>query len=481
MPETPITDIPNPSFLRKVPYNVPKIAVNGMAKVSTQILESGLLVRINNKTIRLRYPVSIWQRFPKTHRAVLTQNIAFSLTFQLPYLYPTVSRMHYSMPVPLSEPFLFKGLSLALPSTAIMQTHKDMRVTSNLLRKLFEIEYVFLGKKTQIPPYNRTSLSDHAVMPFTFGKDSLLTFALARELGLTVHPVYISEPYFPYEEFIKRFLAESFQKEFRVRIMLLRNTLGVLREPDGWFGWELQLTQYSLMLLPYVYAKKAGFILFSNEQSCNDTVTDEDGFRCNPVFEQSHAWLLQNSLMASIIGGNSLSIGTLLEPIHEIAIEKILHTRYPQIGKYQSSCDLPEGQPKSGGRWCENCSKCGRIYVFLLAHGIDPKRVGFRHDLLRDKYHHLYTIFSERRMKEFGYDQSEAGKDEQILAFLMAYRKGWKGPVMRSFVRRYLSYAKKRERFLRQTYFGIHSRKTIPSAIRGKILRIYKQELSDLH
>ncbi len=477
---TPINNFPELENVTPPELKLPPIKVNGVAKISAQPQDYGIQVKINNKTIRLRYPPGLWQRFPKTHRKILAQNIAFGLTFHLPYLFTSLKRMLYNLPVPLSESFFFKGLSLALPSTAIMQKQKEKRITSDLLRRLFDVEFVYSNKKTDIPPYNRTSMSDHAVMPFTFGKDSLLTFALAKELGVTVHPVYISEPYSPYEEFTKKLLAEPFKKEFHTKISFLRNTLGILREPaGGWFGWELQLTQYSLMLLPYVYAKKAGYILFSNEQSCDDSIIDGDGFRCNPVFEQSHSWLLQNSLMTSIIGGNSLSIGSLLEPIHEIAIERILHRRYPQIGKYQSSCDLPK-KPKSDGRWCENCSKCARMYIFLLGNGVDPKTVGFRHNMLKGKYHHLYTIFSSNRVRDFGYDQSAAGHEEQILAFLLAYKNNHKGPVMQSFVKHYLNSAKKNEKRLRQKYFGLHSSKTVPHDLKEKILRIFKNELKDM-
>lgn len=475
---TALTNFPQFENLKESEQKLPSIKVNGVAKIFSRVTQNGIEVKINNKTLRLRYPPGIWGRFPKIHKKILAQNLAFGLTFHMPYLYTTLNRMLYNIPVPLVESFFFKGLSLALPSTAIMQTQKDKRVTSNLLRRLFDVEYVFSNSKTDIPPYNRVSMSDYAVMPFTFGKDSLLTYALARDLGLTVYPVYISEPHSPYEELTKKLLAEPFKKEFRIQIAFLRNTLGILREPYGWFGWELQLTQYSLMLLPYVYAKHAGYILFSNEQSCDATVVDEDGFRCNPVFEQSHSWLLQNSLMASLVGGNSLSVGTLLEPIHEIAIERILHKRYPEIGKYQSSCDLPE-IPKSGGRWCENCSKCGRMYIFLLANGIDPATVGFKHNLLRQKYHHLYTIFAYNKVRAFGFDQSEAGKNEQILAFLLAYKLGHRGPVMQSYIHHYHIFAKKNEKKLRQIYFSVHSAKTVPSELRSKIIRIYRQELND--
>src|SRR3989344_3745600 len=474
-----LTDFSQIQKLRAPHLKLPNLKVNGVAYISIQILENGILVKINNKTFRLKYPPSIWTRFPKSHKKILAQNIAYAFTFQLPYLYTTLRKLIFNMPVPLSEPYFFKALALALPSTAIMQPLKEQRVTSNLLRKLFDIDFVFSGNKSEIPPYNRTSMSDRAIMPFTFGKDSLLTYALAQELGLVVYPIYIGEPHEPYDEFIKKQLSDPFKHEFHKQLNFLKNSLGILRDPTGWYGWELQLTQYSLMLLPYVYAKRAGYILFSNEQSCDDTVMDEDGFRYNPVFEQSHSWLLQDSLMTSMIGGNSLSIGSLLEPIHEIAIMKILHHRYPQYAKYQSSCDMAD-KPKSDGRWCENCSKCGRMYIYLLAHGISPRTVGFKRDLLKQKYHHIYTIFSSTKVREFGYDQSEAGKNEQLLAFLMAYRKGYRGPVMRSFVKKHLVTTRKKEKSLRQTFFGLHSTRTIPGHLRPKVIRIYRQELDGL-
>lgn len=476
---TAITDIPELAKQKEPQDALPKLPVNGIAKISTTFDDRGIVLKINTRKMRLYYPHSMWSRFPLTHKKILSQNLAYAYTFQLPFLYASLKKLAFHMPVPLSEAFLFKALSLALPATAIMQPQKDKRVTSDLLRRLYEIEYVFTPKKTSIPPYNRTSFPDQAIMPFTFGKDSLLTYALSREFGIRVHPVYIAEPYSPYDEIVKKALSTEFTREFRTRISFLKNSLGVFREPYGWLGWELQLTQYSLMLLPYVYARRAGYIFFSNEQSCDVTLTDEDGFRYNPVYEQSHSWMLQNSLMTSIIGGNSLSIGSLLEPVHEIAIMKILHTRYPDIGKYQASCDMPE-KPKGTGRWCENCTKCGRMYMYLIAHGIDPRSVGFKHDLLRQKYHHLYTIFESDRIRDTGFDQSRAGKDEQILAFYLAYRRGFKGPVMTSFIRRHLPYAKKRERYLRQTYFGLHTRRTVPTSLRSKVIRIFRQELVDL-
>ena len=470
-----------PQLKKIIPAKIelPPIKVNGAAKISGQVKDFGIQVNINKKIFRLKYPTGIWNRFPKTHRGILAENIAFSQTFHLPYIFKSLKKMIYNIPVPLSEAFFFKSYSLSLPITAMMNDYREEKLTSNLLRRLFEVDYIYNNKKTEIPPYNRTSLSDQAIMPFTFGKDSLLTFALCRELGFKVHPVYIMEPEFQYEALLKKLLSIQFRKEYRVKIYFLNNTLGKLKEVGGWHGWELQLTQYSLMLLPYVYSKKAGYIFFSNEQSCNDTIIDEEGFRCNPVFEQSHSWLLQNSLMTSIVGGNSLSIGSVLEPLYELAIMKILHKRYPEIGKYQSSCDL-ENRPRSGGRWCEDCSKCARIFIFLLALGINPKKVGFKYNLMSRKYRVLFPIFKTNTTKAYGYDQSGAGNDEQIFSFYLAYNRGIKGPLMTKFVRKYLKYARKNEKNFRKKFFGIHSTKTVPGAIKARLLRIYRQELENL-
>lgn len=455
---------------------------NGIVKVSPEVVKSGVRVHLNKYSLKIDYPKHIWQRFPAQQKKIFAENIAYTMTFHLPFLFPTLKKMYYSLPVPISEAFIYKCFTQQLPATAMVEGNSFSSKTSNLLRRLFFTEYIFNNRKTQIPPFNRVSNKNNIIMPFTFGKDSLLTFALSHELGINMQLVFVAEPHLPYDEVLKKHLAENFQKEFKIKIEFLKNSLGLLRDPDrnGYFGWETQLTQYSLLLLPYLYANKAGHILFANEQSCDYNLIDRDGFRCNPVYEQSHPWLLQNSLFASLVGGNSMSIGTLIEPIHEIAIIKILHRRYPEIGKYQSSCDL-ETKPKNGSRWCENCSKCARMYIFLLANGVDPKRVGFKGNLLTRAKLHLFSLFSPGRVKEFDYDNSEQAMKEQMLAFLLAYRRGVKGAAMNYFKKRFLKQAKTEEKVLRENFFGIHSTSTVPKTYTKKVLKIFHQELDKLH
>ncbi len=464
----------------KIRYSkISNYKMNGIAHISTEIVESGIRVHVNKHSLKLQYPEEVWRRFPLHQKKIFADNIAYSLTFHLPFLFPTLKKMDYSMPVPLSEAFIYKSFTQGLPATALMQKDNFGKKTSNLLRRMYFTQYNFNNKKTVIPLFNRVSYKNNIIMPFTFGKDSLLTFALCKELDIAATPIFIAEPHLPYDEINKRNLAINFQREYKTKINFLKNSLGMLRDPNGWFGWEVQLTQYSLLMLPYVYALKAGYILFSNEQSCDNTMIDKDGFRCNPVFEQSHQWLLQNSLLTSLVGGNSLSIGTLIEPLHDLAIIKILHGRYPQIGKYQSSCDLEE-KPKNGSRWCENCSKCARIYILLLANGINPKKVGFVSNLLSENKKRLYTIFSPKRIKEFGYDNSEGAVNEQIYAFYLAFKRGAKGAAINEFKKKYLKLAEEKNQEWKKIFYGIHTTLTVPKPFFKKALKIFHEELDGI-
>lgn len=460
----------------------PSLLYFSKATVEPKITDNGISVLVNNQEFNISYPKRVWQAYPKQSRQILAENLAYCSTFSLPYLAPDIQSLYYKMPLPISESYLFKGLCLSLPSLALTSSNGQRVKTSELIRKLLTINYSFSSAKSFPAKIREKSCKENVVIPFSFGKDSLLTFALCQELNLNPYLVYLAEPTYTYEEQVKKKLSQEFSNKFGINVSVLKNNLGIFRQKTGDIGWELQLTQYSLMLLPFVEHHKAGLILFANEQSCNDTVIDKEGFAYNPVYEQSASWLASNSFMTSLVGGNSLSIGSIIEPIYELAIVKILHCRYKEIAKFQMSCD-PQDKYKNrlnGNRWCQNCSKCARIYIFLLAHGIDPKSVGIKDNLLGEEHAHLYPIFNLSSSKAYSYDQSGAGRDEQLLAYLMAYRLGAKGTLIDSFEKEYLVETENREKELRSKFFGIHSITTVPSEFRSKLLQIYKKELSSL-
>ena len=131
-----------------------------------------------------------------------------------------------------------------------------------------------------------------------------------------------------------------------------------------------------------------------------------------------------------------------------------------------------------GRRWCCHCSKCARMYLFLMAWNLDPKRVGFRENLFLKKYRHLYSAFGESKNSSSAYDSSLVGQGEQLLAFLFALRQGQKGELINHFKKSYLKSTEARENKLRRRYLYLQNTDLAPKTIRNKVIDIFKRGLT---
>ena len=117
----------------------------------------------------------------------------------------------------------------------------------------------------------------------------------------------------------------------------------------------------------------------------------------------------------------------------------------------------------------------------MMALGINPKKVGFKENLLSIGKKSLYAVFSDKdHVKDSAFDQSAAARDEQLLAFRLAYRRNVKGELMDEYKKLYASEGKEREENLRQKYFGIHTTTTLTYELKKPLLRIYEEELRGL-
>ncbi len=449
--------------------------------IKPEIKEKGFLISFNQKDFSVVYPRNIWGKYPLFLKKVLLENLTFALTLHLPCLLD-IGSLWYLMSKPSVKDMIGEGFRDSLPATALMKSEK----ASKYLEKLSQTKYHFNRKEASVPftlPLRK--IRNTALIFFTFGKDSLLTYSLCKEIGIKTMPAYVKEPLSQTEDHLKEKLAEKFFEEFKQKILFIKNEAGSLREPyknpsdDGWYGWEMQLTQFGLIVLPIAFARMTNYLFFSNEQSCNDKFLDKEGFWCNPVYEQSVEWIQKLGKIVQLLGMENLKVGSLIEPLHELAIIKILHHRYPEIAKYQMSCSSFNEYKiiKRKSRWCGNCSKCARIFIFLLANNINPKKVELRNNMLKLKYRQKYALFGCDKDSNYGYDVSLLGRDEQLLAFYLAYQNGYKGELIDLFKKLYLKEAKKREKELIKKYFGIHSAETIPEELKDKVLKIYKEEL----
>jgi hypothetical protein len=94
--------------------------------------------------------------------------------------------------------------------------------------------------------------------------------------------------------------------------------------------------------------------------------------------------------------------------------------------------------------------------------------------MLSEKKIRLYPLFSSDIESTYG--GSGLGRDEQLLAFYLAYKRGIKGYLIDQFKKQFLKEAETKKEKLIKEYFSIHSSISLPSSLRRKTLTIFKQE-----
>lgn len=451
-------------------------------KVDCRKLIKGIDIKLLGKDYRIIYPKGVWDDYPAGLKDVLADNLVYLLTMHLPLIL-NEEEVDYNTSSPYFKSLFYENMinDIIASSDTVSQS------SANLLRKFINIDYRFRDYNVKLPDY-RQDVKERSVITFTFGKESLLTYALCNEINMDSLLVYIKEPELAdvYENEHKRTLIRDFKKKFNANVLNLFNGPGIMRQNKYW-GFDesslagcLQLTSYCLELLPFSNYLNAGYLMFGNEKSCNDFYYNNNGFRSYPIFDQTHEWMIQLDNVTRLMTDNALRTVSIVEPLHEIAITKILHNRYREIGRYQMSCFTDNSNGKNN-RWCQSCSKCMRMFIFMKAVGVDVSNVGFTKNLLDKEFMKLYPLFANGNsdIKMIRYDHTGNGKDEQMLAFYMAYKNGVKGDLIDEFKKKFLEEAKSREDELYKKFFSVHDSITIPKGIKKNILSIYKEELRE--
>lgn len=444
--------------------------------VYRNLIKNGVEIKIKKKIYRMIYPLSVWEKFPQSLHKIFADSLAYVTTWHLSLSENAAVHYHFSHP-PI-EPVFFKLLLYSLPitvfeykNTNLTQLIKDF-FNANFKIQFKGLNYSYSGKKV------KRSLKEKAILLFSFGKDSLLTYGLLDEVGVSVIPVYIREPQSGFENTHKKRLAERFYRRLDEEIIFFPLSVGRLRQSSGlYWGWDIILSQYAFILIPYYFYYQTRYLFFGNEQSCNYSLYDKQGYLVNPVFEQSAMAMkhLQDIPKQFFINTH---IGSLVEPIHEIFITYILHHRYPEIGRFQMSCFSEEAVAKKR-RWCGICEKCARIYVFLRAFNFSPERVGFYDsEMFSLKKESFYVIFNGNKDIS-AYGGSGLGRDEQLLAFYLAYKNGDRGELVDKFKSLYLNAVEKKKEKMIKDYFSLHSSYTLPSQLREKVLKIFSKEQAE--
>jgi len=448
---------------------------NGRLHIFRKIIRSGVEIKIKGKRYSLKYPSRVWNKFPKVLHKVFADNLTYVFTWHLPFIEKKPLAYHFAHP--LVEPTFFKILLYSIP----MNIFENIEISTTELIKQFynynfqaqfkALNHIYSSRKV------RQNLKEKAILLFSFGKESLLIFGLLKELGINTSLFFMTEPQSGFENSHKKKLAKKFYEKFDEEVEFFPLSIGKLRqEGDLYWGWDVILSQYVFILIPYFFYNQTKYLFIGNEQSCNFYTRDSEGYLVNPVYEQSVSVMQLLQDIPKIFFANT-HIGSLVEPVHEIFVTYILHHRYPEIGRFQMSCFSEEPQAKTN-RWCNHCEKCARMYIFFKALNISPDRVGFYNvdgGMLAAEKKKYFVLFNDTK-GESSYGGSGLGRDEQLLAFYLAYKNGVKGPLMSEFKKHFLKEAEKKKDKLIKEYFSLHSSYSLPPILRRRVLKIFEKE-----
>lgn len=233
-----------------------------------------------------------------------------------------------------------------------------------------------------------TEKSKHCILS-SGGKDSLLSYGLINELGYETHPIFVNESGRHWFTAINsyKYFKQKIKNTSRVwinsdrvfsfmlkQIPFIRKDFGKIRSDD----YPLRLwtvAVFSFAVLPIMRKRNIGRLIIGDEYDTTVKSKYQGITHYNGLYDQSRYF--DDSMSRYFFRkGWSISQFSILRPLSEMLIEKILASRYPQLLIQQVSCHAAH---KEGDRIkpCGKCEKCRRIVGMLVALDQDPKRCGY--------------------------------------------------------------------------------------------------------
>jgi hypothetical protein len=450
--------------------------VDKSIETKIEITDNGFRLEVDKIFFPLSYHGRYWERFDAGFKEKLASAYSFVRVRPL--------AMILNRPIKTAGPdkdlreLVDFGMIGDLPRVADIIHRPVEFLISSYKKSSRKIEYSKAAERTVA--FVKT-LENRVVIPMSFGKDSLLTYGLARELKFKRSLVFVqdtdNENKFEYEH--KFGLIKQFEVKNKEKIEIIVDDIDeVFYQLEGKGKIEElenanAMLAFALELLPIAAFERARYIALGNEQNLNDSYMLE-GRKAYPSFDQSAAYTKRLNKYLGGLTSDSVFVASLVEPLYNIAEMKILYNRYPDLLPFIMSCTITI---KARDRWCYDCAMCAKAFLYASAFG-DPRLIGMYRDMFEKAYEKLYPLFV-REIKR-PYEKPKAVRDEQLLAFLLAYRRGASGYLIEKFRKLFLTEAEKREAELRRKFFKIYKSNNIPKKISHKLNKIFQEELSSL-
>jgi hypothetical protein len=444
-----------------------------MMNIQSRICKDGFKIRIS-KNYSIRYPSEqMWSALNEKTRLSLKDNITYLK--MAPYAALVKEPIVFNTREPILKDFIDKCIRKDLPRFAF----EDKLPVANLRKSFRNSDFKF-RKGSPIIPEENIEPGEGGVLAFSFGKESLLSYSVMKELGIPVKPVYVEDTW-DAELYHKKALMDNFEKEFGDKVEVMVDEFDNSSEDPllchvktrGLYGCGA-MNGYMLMLLPFAHHFGMNSIVFGNEHNFNEFFRNEEQRTCYPSYEQSSAWMMNQNKMLGKMTNGKVGLRSYVEPLYSVGEMKVLLNRYPKVSKYLMSC-IHDPYEDHENKWCQGCSACITVFLYTAALGHNPKKLGFTIDLFRKESKKLYRLFNERQKS--AYDKAKEVRDGQLFAFYLAYKNKFKGYLIDEFKKKFLKEAIERQEELVKKYLGIHRSVTIPRKYKSNLLSIYREEL----
>jgi 7-cyano-7-deazaguanine synthase in queuosine biosynthesis len=430
------------------------------------------------KKFSLAYPGDFWSEFPVGIKGAFVDNLAHLLTINSP-LISGQQAVKYNTSYPRFKPLFDELVKKSAP-----QGVEDYDLTAEeLLNQFNGTTYEFTSEKPKAFDYEgEGDFSEKSINPLSFGKDSLTCLAVCKEIGLDPTAVYINETVSPIEHKIKFWLMKRLSEDTGVTVHIVRNEIEQLNDFEYWgkdescIGYTHMVNAFAFISLPLAHKLGAKYVVIGNEKDMDFTFTSKGGSTSHASYEQTTEWTMKLSRMLNDMTAGHVSVMSVLEPLTNIATVRVLQTRYPEFGRWQTSCACLDGTNER--RWCHDCADCAKNILYMKAFNLDFKRIGLR-DILSDKKIKEHLVLFDGKEVD-AWDKGKEARDQQLLTLFLAYRNGHRGPLFDMFKGKFLEEAEEREEELRKTFFTVYKSKSMPRKIEKSVRSIYKEELSDL-
>ncbi len=440
--------------------------------IDAHVTNRGVRIDIQKKHYDIEYPTEVWRGIPNSVKQTLLENLTYATTQVVP-LALKKKKVIYNTNPPITENLLYKNQIQDLINCAT----GDNKPTLHYLQQFYNLETVYKpgGHSTFPDPKEIKTIKNKkpvAIVPFTFGKESLTTVALCREVGIEPILVYCQEPSQPYEQAYKLKKLKEFSKEFGLKYYFLQNDTGLFRYGKAFgiarteLGWGTQTTVLAIMMVPFALKHGAKYILFGSEYSNNEYEWNngwKEWLSCDQTPENTDN---QNNIVR-LLTNNQCGVRSTFQPLDEINIFYILHHRYPEYGKYQFSCSAELPLPK-GSQWCHKCYKCARMFLFAAVADVDPAKIGYQKNLLRTP--HMFDHY-------FGTEFATGSAHELDFSFYALHKKNYQSLYAKLFTRNKLKHLHPWSEYVKH-FTTTKDAETLPEEFNNKMTKIYHAELA---